>query len=206
MTSYEQIFLAGAVVIFLTFILWNGLIRAPLRRSARRRLETPDGADKELHALLERLRDGAQTASVLREIKKRIAKEKSKTVKATYLCSAGDVLRQTVSRKGTALRYYVKALEADPTCIDARHGMRELLLQQRRGFRLEQLYWQLLGRLDFDEHGCTFVTTAWRELAELLERRKSGKKRARALRRLLERIDEAPDCVEGSSPSTDCDD
>ena len=98
------------------------------------------------------------------------------------------MLRSTVSRRATALRYYVKALKADPACVAARHGMRDLLLSQRRGFKLEQLYWQILARLDYETHGREEVVDVWRELADLLERRRSGRYRATAIRRMVARL------------------
>lgn len=199
----EQAILVGTVVLFVAFLLWNGL-RAPLRRAVRERLSTPDGADSELEGLLEQLRNGAKTGPILRKIRKRVANESSSVVQAIYLGAAGDVLGGTVSRKGTALRYYIKALKADPACVGARHGLRALLLSQRRGFKLEQLYWQLLSMLDFDVHGCEAVSDAWRELADLLERRRSGRYRAKAIRRMLATIGSAPTCDEDVEPSRDC--
>ena len=194
----EQLLAAAVVVLFVAFLLWNGLVRAPLRRSARQKLSTPDGADEQLRELLEELRNGAQTRKALERIKKRVAAEPSPKVQAVYLCAAGDVLRNTLSRRATAVRYYLKALKTDPACIDARHGLRDLLLQQRRGFKLEQVYWRLLEQLDFESNDTQMVLEIWSELATLLERRRSGKKRAAALRHLIAKIDSEgihrPDC------------
>ena len=202
--SVEQAVVVGTVVLFVAFLLWNGLFRAPLRRSARERLCAPVGADSELETLLDQLREGAQTGPVLQKIKRRVASEPDPKVQAVYLCAAGDVLRGTVSRKGTALRYFIKALQADPACIDARRGMRDLLLAQRRGFRLEQAYWQILSKLDFETDGCEDVADAWRELAELLERRRSGRTRARAIRRLLAQAVTVPECDDPSPREGEC--
>jgi hypothetical protein len=200
----EQAIVVGTVVLFVAFLLWNGLRRAPLRRAVRERLSTPDGADSELEGLLEQLRNGAKTGPILRKIRKRVANEPSPTVQAIYLCAAGDVLRRTVSRKGTALRYYMKALKVDPACVGARHGLRALLLAQRRGFKLEQIYWQLLSLLDYDAHGCEAVSDAWRELADLLERRRSGRYRAKAIRRMLAMTATTTECDDDGEPLRDC--
>ena len=198
----DQFYLPVVVVVFVAFLLWNGLLRAPLRPSVRDQLCIPQGADAELESLLEELRSGAKTGPVLQRIKRRVAHEPSAQLQAVYLCAAGDALRRTLSRRGTALRYFIKALKADPACVDARQGMRDLLLAQRRSFRLEQLYWQLLSRLDHESHGTTVVREVWLELAELLERRRSGRVRALALRRLVEQVpdeeeDLVPSCLEG---------
>ena len=184
----EQAVIVGVIVLFLAFLLWNGLLRTPLRRSVRAGLCTPDAADTELQSLLAELRDGAKTGPILQRIKKRVANTTDKRIQAAYFCTAGDVLRSTVSRRATALRYYVKALKADPACAEARHGMRDLLLSQRRGFKLEQRYWQILARLDYEKHGCEEVIDVWRELADLLERRRSGRYRATAIRRMIARL------------------
>jgi hypothetical protein len=200
--TMEQAILVGAVVLFVLFLLWNGLLRAPLKRSARARLETPGGADAELTGLLDQLRNGAQTGPVLAKIKKRVANTTDPKLQAVYLCAAGDVLRCTVSRRGTALRYYVKALGLDPTCIAARHGMRALLLSQRRGFKLEQIYWTILSRLDFVDHDCGAVVAVWQELADLLARRRSGRARARALQTLLDHVVASrEECVPDDEPA-----
>ncbi len=196
----EQFLAAGVIVLFVAFLLWNGLIRAPLRLSARQNLSTRDGADEQLRELLDELRNGAQTRKALERIKKRVAAEPSSKVQAVYLCAAGDVLRNTVSRRATAVRYYLKALKADPACQDARHGLRELLLAQRRGFKLEQVYWKLLEQLDLEHNDPQMVLEIWRELATLLERRRSGRKRAAALRHLIAKVDsdrfDIPECDE----------
>ena len=184
----EQAVIVGVIVLFLAFILWNGLLRAPLRRAAREGLCTPDAADAELQSLLTELRGGAKTGPILQQIKRRVASTTDSRLQAAYLCAAGEVLRSTVSRRATALRYYVKALQADPACVEARHGMRDLLLAQRRGFKLEQIYWQILARLDFETHGREEVIDVWRELADLLERRRSGRFRATAIRRVIARL------------------
>jgi hypothetical protein len=197
----EQAILVGAVVLFVLFLLWNGLLRVPLNRTARARLETPGGADAELTALLDQLRNGAQTGAILSKIKKRVDSANDPKVQAIYLCAAGDVLRCTVSRRGTALRYYVKALDLDPACVAARHGMRALLLAQRRGFKLEQLYWGVLSKLDFNSTECGTVVTVWHELAELLARRRAGKARAVAIHALLDHLATArEECVANEEP------
>lgn len=202
--AMEQAILVGAVVLFVLFLLWNGLLRAPLKRSARARLETPGGADAELTALLDELRNGAQTSVVLSKIKKRVSRVSGPTLQAVYLCAAGDVLRCTVSRRGTALRYYVKALDLDPSCVAARHGMRALLLSQRRGFKLEQLYWRVLARLDFASTDCGEVVAVWQELAELLARRRSGQARAAAIQALLNHLASArEECTPSDSTPAD---
>lgn len=182
----EPWLVAAVIVLFVGFLLWNGLMRVPLRRSARETLSTPGGADDELRSLLDQLRQGAQTRSILERIKKRVADQPSPRSQATYLCAVGDVLKGTLSRKATAVRYYLKALEADPTCPEARHGLREILLAQRRGVRLEQVYWKILSRLDFEADDPALVLEIWKELTELLERRRSGRIRAQALRHLME--------------------
>lgn len=206
--AMEQAILVGAVVLFVLFLLWNGLLRVPLKRSARARLETPGGADAELTALLDQLRSGAQTGVILSKIKKRVASASDPRLQAVYLCAAGDVLRCTVSRRGTALRYYVKALDFDPSCVAARHGMRALLLSQRRGFKLEQLYWRILSRLDFTSTQCGAVVTVWQELAELLARRRSGQARAAAIQALLNYLattrEECTPTEEEASPAPGC--
>jgi hypothetical protein len=97
----------------------------------------------------------------------------------------------------------MKALEADPSCAEARYGLRDLLLAQRRGFRLEQVYWKLLSRLDLANCPRDQVLAIWEELATLLERRRSGRIRAQALRHLMGRAletepseSELPECDE----------
>jgi hypothetical protein len=204
----EQAILVGGVVAFVVFLLWNGLIRAPLKRSVRARLETPGGADAELTGLIDQLRNGAQTGPVLAKIKKRVSAVSDPKLQAVYLCAAGDVLRCTVSRRGTAYRYYIKALELDSACTAARHGMRALFLKQRRGFRLEQIYWQILSDLDFEEHGCATIVAVWKELAELLDRRRGGRDRARAIQALLDSyLDQREECtspIEADEAPPDC--
>lgn len=199
----EQPIIAGAVVLFVAFLLWNGLIRAPLRRTVREHMSpTPDGADDELGELLDHLREGAKTGPILQKLKKRVASLPEPSLKADYLAAAGDALSRTLSRRGTALRYFLKALKTDPANTLARQGMRELLLAQRRGFKLEQVYWKLLSELDFERDGCALVTTVWRELAEILERRRSGRVRAVAIRRMLDHLEDDEAC-RGSEP-LDC--
>jgi hypothetical protein len=203
----EPALLIGAVVLFLAFLLWNGLVRAPLRKKVRDGLgSAPGAADAELAGLFEELRRGANTGPILQKIKRRVAHERNPKLKAAYLCVVGDVLRRTLSRRGTALRYFVKALDTDPACVEARQGMRELLLAQRRGFRLEQLYWRVLSRLDPTEHGCDAVVATWVELATLLERRRSGRDRARAIRRLVAVLDDSQRCADSAPAPFDCDD
>ena len=196
----EQIALAAAVVLFLLFLLWNGLLRAPLRRSIRETLESPDAADEELEKLIGQLREGAKTGPILQQIKKRVAEEPDGEIKAAYLCVVGDVLRRTLSRRGTALRWFLKALEVSPTCFEARRGMRELLLAQRRGYRLEQLYWRLLARLDPEETPCETIVEVWLELAEILERRRSGRDRAKAIRNLVDTFGRTASCDDEDEP------
>jgi hypothetical protein len=205
--AMEQAVLVAAVVLFVLFLLWNGLLRVPLKRSVRARLETPGGADAELTALIEQLKNGAQTGMILSKIKKRVASAADPKLQAIYLCAAGEVLRCTVSRRGTALRYYVKALELDPSCVAARHGMRALLLMQRRSFKLEQLYWNILSKLDFASTECDVVVAVWQELADLLARRRSGKARAAAIQALLVYLASTrEDCTPSQepSPAPDC--
>jgi hypothetical protein len=195
----EPLIAAAVIVLFIMFLLWNGLLRAPLRRAVRQKLATPSGADAQLRELLDQLRNGARTRPVLDQIKRRIAEEPSVTLQAVYLCAAGDVLRGTLSRRGMAVKYYVKALKADPFCADARNGLREVLLQQRRGYKLEQVYWMLLADVDCERCETGKVLEIWRELATLLERRRSGRARAAAIRKLLEQLDveeEIQDCEE----------
>lgn len=177
--------LAGAAVLFIAFILWNGLRTGPLRRVVRERLASPVGADEELESLLEQLRKGAKSGPVLLKIKKHVSGEPSPRVRAVWLCAAGNVLKNTLSRKATAVRYYRAALKADPACRGARQGLRDILVAQRRGFALEKLYWQLLSDLDPADRGGELVREIWTELADVLDRRKPGRARARAIRYLL---------------------
>lgn len=184
-------YLVAAVVLFVAFLLWNGLRSAPMRRSARARLAAPDGADRQLEGLLEELRNGAMSGPILSRIRKRIAQEKNPVEKAVCLCAAGNILKNSLSRRATAIRYYKAALKHDPTCEQARLGLKEILLSQRRGFALEQLYWKLLARLDPEKHDWDLILRVWHELSEILSKRRSAKARATALRLLLDQLEAA---------------
>ena len=156
-----------------------------MRRSARERLATPDGADQALETLIGELRESGKAGPALKRIKERVCSERDPRVRAVYLCGAGNVLKNTVSRRATAVRYYKAALAADPACREARLGLREVLLAGRRGAALEQVYWRLLSRLDPDEDGVETTREVWAELVEILEGRRSARLRSAALRRLL---------------------
>jgi hypothetical protein len=187
----HNLLLAGAALLFVAFLLWDGLRVGPLRKTVRERLASPPGADEELEALLDQLRQGAKSGPVLAKIKDRVGREEAPEKRAVWLCGAGHVLRNTLSRKATAIRYYKSALKADPACREARLALRDVLLAQRRGFALEQLYWKLLARLDPEQHGDAVVREVWAELADVLERRRSGRTRAQALRFLLDHLEQS---------------
>ncbi len=178
-------YLVIAALLFLIFLLWNGLRRAPRQMRRREDVATPNWADEQLKELLAELRDGAKLGDVLRTLKKRAREAESSKVRAAYLCAAGDVMRTSRPRKGAAVRYYTLALKQNPACQQARHNLRDELLAQRRVFRLEQVYWKVLAQMGATNDDIDDMLEVWAELVGLLEGRRTGRARAQALQHLI---------------------
>lgn len=145
----------------------------------------PDAADAELAELVGAVDSANKGRETIRTISRLALGGKSPTVRGAYYCAAGNLALHSVKRPGLAVGLYLKALRADPTCLEALHKLQDLLSAQKRFRRLERTYWEVLARLDDTEVGGDIWIACWSGLAAVYSASPRTILRADAIRKAL---------------------
>ena len=175
--------LMGLFVIVLVLRVVKAMVFA--RQFSREESSIPAGASEELAALMRDAETSGKYRDVLRTIENRTAGMTSPAVRATYHCAAGNLARNRLKRPGLAVGFYLKALRADPTCIEAIGRLQEILVPQKRLRRLEWTYWEVLGRLNDGEAGGEMWLLCWSGLTAIYSTSPRTVRRADAIRKML---------------------
>jgi len=136
-----------------------------------------------------RRRSGPEIAAV-RARAKEARSATSPAERSALLVQAGDLARDQLRHPDMAVAYYLRALRADATSLQAIESLRGTLSHPGRFRRLERIYWRLLSRIPPTGPSRGAWLEVWRALGELYARGYRSPARARAIRTLLEQIGE----------------
>ena len=95
---------------------------------------------------------------------------------------------------------FLKALRADPTCVEGITKLQEILSAQKRFRRLEWTYWEVLARLDDSEVGEEMWLACWSGLAAIYAASPKTVRRADAIRKALNAFAQDPDDEDTEGP------
>ncbi len=147
--------------------------------------ELPEAADAELEQLMRGVDTPPQGKEAVKTISHQAMAVKSPVLRGAYYCAAGNLAIQPLKRPGLAVGLYLKALRADPSCLEALNKLQELLSAQKRFRRLERTYWEVLARLDDNEAGEAIWVACWAGLAAIYSASPRTIPRADAIRKAL---------------------
>jgi len=182
------VFLLGMTL----FVLVLRMVRAYFfaRRVSPGSAWLPVAADERLTSLVAEVENSGKVREALRTIGQRAPGIKSPSLRSAYHCAAGYLAISRLKRPGLAVGFYLKALRADPTCIEALDKLQEILAAQKRLWRLERTYWEVLGRLDDSEAGTEMWFKCWSGLTAVYSASPRTIRRADAIRKMLSVFDE----------------
>jgi hypothetical protein len=153
----------------------------------------PIAADDRLTSLVADVEKSGKVREAIRTIGQRAPGIKSPSLRSAYHCAAGYLAISRLKRPGLAVGFYLKALRAYPTCIEALEKLQEILAAQKRLRRLERTYWEVLGRLDDSEAGTEMWFKCWSGLTAIYSTSPRTIRRADAIRKMLSVFDEDGD-------------
>ncbi|MCP4599519.1 MAG: hypothetical protein GY847_03100 [Proteobacteria bacterium] len=197
----EPILLA-AIALFIVVVVLR-LVRGLLlgRRFQGRGASVPSFADSKLTALLKEADGTGKVRTVIREIGHRAPGMDSAELRAAYRCGAGHLALTELKRPALAAGFYLRALREDPRCVEALDKLQEILVALKRLRRLENTYWDVLGRLGDAEVGSEMWVKCWSGLASIYSASPRTVRRADAIRKNLaaygsndgEELDDVPE-------------
>jgi hypothetical protein len=178
--------LVALIVLFIAVLILR-MIKAYLfaKRLRGDGTSLPKAADAELARLVEGVDTPQRSKESIRAITHQALGVKSPPVRGAYYCAAGNLAIHPLKRPGLAVGFYLKALRADPTCIEALRKLQDLLSAQKRFRRLEMTYWEVLARLDDCEVGEAVWVVCWSGLAAVYSASPRTVRRADAIRKAL---------------------
>ena len=170
-----------------TAVLLFRMIKAYLlaHRLKGRPQDVPSDADERLLLLIKKADTPQRAKEVVSDITHLAGSVKSPGGRGAYFVAAGNLALNPLKRPNLAVGLYLRALRADPTCIEAVHKLQEILTAQKRHRRLEWTYWEVLARLDDSEVGDDTWLACWAGLAALYSGSPKTVHRADAMRKAL---------------------
>jgi hypothetical protein len=173
----------GLFVVVLVFrLIKSYLLAHRLKGSAQ---DVPLDADDKLVSILETADSPPKAKEAVRDITHRAVSIKSPAGRGAYFSAAGNLAVNQLKRPNLAVGLYLRALRANPTCVEAVHRLQEILTAQKRIRRLEWTYWEVLARLDDSEVGEEMWIACWAGLAALYSASPKTVHRADAIRKSL---------------------
>jgi hypothetical protein len=173
--SWQQLLVVGAAVLFTGFLLWKYKPTWPLpklRRTARNKHEA---------------RDLVSVASEIKAAREKARGATSARARAEALTEAAKAAGSSLEGMNSAMGFYLRAMRADPTFLDAVRGVSELLRHERPEL-LETVLWRRLSHLAWTGETAGAVKCAAEELASLYKRELRNRDRAKAMTKLAGRI------------------
>jgi hypothetical protein len=155
------------------------------RRLKDRASDLPEGADTELVTIIEGAKTPQRARDAIRNISHLAHGVQSPAVRSAYYSAAGNLALNPLKRPGLAVGLFLKALRADPTCVEGITKLQEILSAQKRLRRLEWTYWEVLARLDDSEVGEDMWLACWSGLAAIYAASPRTVRRADAIRKAL---------------------
>jgi hypothetical protein len=147
--------------------------------------DVPSEADERLVSMLKNIDTPQKAKETLREISRTAGGVQSSVGRSAYLLAAGNLALNPLKRPNLAVGFYLKALRANPMCVEAIHKLQEILTAQNRRRRLEWTYWEVLARLDDSEVGEETWVACWAGLAAIYTASPKTIHRADAIRKSL---------------------
>jgi hypothetical protein len=145
----------------------------------------PSDADARLVELVENAKTPGKARDAIREVSRVAHAIPSSSKRSAYYCAAGNLAIHPLKRPGSAVGLFLKALRADPTCIEAIVKLQDILTAQKRYRRLEWTYWEVLARLDDSEVGEEVWIACWSGLAAIYAASPRTVRRADAIRKSI---------------------
>jgi hypothetical protein len=179
---------SGLFFLMLVFRLVRSVVLGR-RLSAARSCEPEESDDPELCRLVSEAVDAPRAREALREIERRAGTADTPARRASHHCAAASITLQRLKRPSVAVKFYLRALRDDPTCVEALAKLQEILIAQKRQRRLEWTCWDVLGRLDDEQAGSPAWRAAWRGLTAVYSASPRYVSRADAIRKMLAAVD-----------------
>ncbi len=142
-------------------------------------------ADPELEQYVKRAGTPGEARQVLRELEIRAVDQDSRLRSRVY-STGGEIALIVLKRPAVAVRYYLRALRANPDCTAAFERLTEVLVAQKKLRRLERVCWDLLSRLGDDGAGSPMWRRCWQGLATVYAATPRMVNRADAIRKMLD--------------------
>lgn len=175
--------LIGLFIIVLLFRMIKSYLFAHRLKGCSQ--DVPSDADARLIDILKTVDSPQKAKEVLRDVTRMAGSVQSPAGRSAYLSAAGNLALNPIKRPNLAVGLYLRALHANPTCIEAVHKLQEILTAQGRLRRLERTYWDVLARLDDSETGTGTWIACWAGLAAVYAASPKTVRRADAIRKSL---------------------